>query len=102
MATKSQSPVAISSMALRCTSMLSPPSNHVTSTPNHLPHNSAVSLPEAHHVEPSPQFEKAAFSFLPKGRISPAAAPGMPEFDERDRKSTRLNSSHLGISYAVF
>src|SRR5205814_7947820 len=22
--------------------------------------------------------------------------------DERDRKSTRLNSSHLGISYAVF
>src|SRR5262245_19342305 len=23
-------------------------------------------------------------------------------FDERDRKSTRLNSSHLGISYAVF
>src|SRR5262245_63443612 len=23
-------------------------------------------------------------------------------FDYRDRKSTRLNSSHLGISYAVF
>src|SRR5499426_3187352 len=23
-------------------------------------------------------------------------------FDQRDRKSTRLNSSHLGISYAVF
>src|SRR5262245_63874502 len=23
-------------------------------------------------------------------------------FDSRDRKSTRLNSSHLGISYAVF
>src|SRR5436853_5076951 len=23
-------------------------------------------------------------------------------FDRRDRKSTRLNSSHLGISYAVF
>src|SRR5262245_65632271 len=26
--------------------------------------------------------------------------PGMPR--EADRKSTRLNSSHLGISYAVF
>src|ERR1035438_10702982 len=28
-----------------------------------------------------------------------AAAPGAPQ---ADRKSTRLNSSHLGISYAVF
>src|SRR5438045_4670848 len=29
--------------------------------------------------------------------------PGHPEFhDTPDRKSTRLNSSHLGISYAVF
>src|SRR5947199_5185852 len=25
-----------------------------------------------------------------------------PHMDDRDRKSTRLNSSHLGISYAVF
>src|SRR5258705_6955338 len=25
-----------------------------------------------------------------------------PQFGVRDRKSTRLNSSHLGISYAVF
>src|SRR5471030_3364083 len=25
-----------------------------------------------------------------------------PAVDRRDRKSTRLNSSHLGISYAVF
>src|SRR5471030_3454924 len=33
-----------------------------------------------------------------------APTPQMPTFDltERDRKSTRLNSSHLGISYAVF
>src|ERR1039458_5389934 len=34
-------------------------------------------------------------------------SPGIPELDiwrvqDRDRKSTRLNSSHLGISYAVF
>src|SRR5205814_9551647 len=27
---------------------------------------------------------------------------GMVVTNERDRKSTRLNSSHLGISYAVF
>src|SRR5262245_63300174 len=26
----------------------------------------------------------------------------IPNRDDRDRKSTRLNSSHLGISYAVF
>src|SRR5437899_8915518 len=31
------------------------------------------------------------------GRIEPILAQ-----KERDRKSTRLNSSHLGISYAVF
>src|SRR5262245_63088386 len=28
--------------------------------------------------------------------------PGAPARRARDRKSTRLNSSHLGISYAVF
>src|SRR5262245_64773911 len=27
---------------------------------------------------------------------------GRPRTPQRDRKSTRLNSSHLGISYAVF
>src|SRR5262245_63543965 len=30
------------------------------------------------------------------------ARPSPREPDRRDRKSTRLNSSHLGISYAVF
>src|SRR5205807_8077355 len=36
----------------------------------------------------------------PRGHLDPAAAPSlrMP----RDRKSTRLDSSHLVISYAVF
>src|SRR5258705_9132944 len=35
---------------------------------------------------------------------SAAPAPGnaAPSRSPRDRKSTRLNSSHLGISYAVF
>src|SRR5436853_7674019 len=31
-----------------------------------------------------------------------AVAPPQPERHGPDRKSTRLNSSHLGISYAVF
>ena len=30
------------------------------------------------------------------------AASELPLSDDLDRKSTRLNSSHLGISYAVF
>src|SRR5205807_6895855 len=34
-------------------------------------------------------------------RFSPADAP-MVEIADEDRKSTRLNSSHLVISYAVF
>src|SRR5262245_64414270 len=32
--------------------------------------------------------------------VNAPAHPGKP--DDPDRKSTRLNSSHLGISYAVF
>src|SRR5690348_17537433 len=35
----------------------------------------------------------------PPGRPHPAVRDGVPE---RDRKSTRLNSSHPSISYAVF
>src|SRR5207249_9927935 len=33
--------------------------------------------------------------------LSPHAAPARPA-DSRDRKSTRLNSSHVSSSYAVF
>src|ERR1017187_147692 len=77
MATKSQVPVAMSSTALRCTSMFRPPSNQVTSTPNHFPHCSAVSLPEAHQVEPRPQLENAALNFRPNGNwlLLPAPEP---------------------------
>src|SRR2546430_11305843 len=32
----------------------------------------------------------------------PVAGPGQPRRSRRDRKSTRLNSSHSQISYAVF
>src|SRR5437899_9730674 len=41
---------------------------------------------------------------FPDGVARPAGeeARGEPPSSIRDRKSTRLNSSHLGISYAVF
>src|SRR5262245_63105356 len=35
-------------------------------------------------------------------RLARAPPPGAALRGSRDRKSTRLNSSHLGISYAVF
>src|SRR5258705_9709553 len=38
-------------------------------------------------------------SGLPAALLPPKT---LPDRDLRDRKSTRLNSSHLGISYAVF
>src|SRR5262245_63429241 len=39
---------------------------------------------------------------LAGGRIVVEAELDTGAADRRDRKSTRLNSSHLGISYAVF
>src|SRR5436309_6211220 len=38
----------------------------------------------------------------PAAAISPPKPPRMTEMKERDRKSTRVNSSHVKISYAVF
>src|SRR5262245_60568047 len=38
---------------------------------------------------------------LREGEAPPPASPVRLSDDELDRKSTRLNSSHLGISYAV-
>src|ERR1035438_10848122 len=43
------------------------------------------------------EIEAQLFSFVDKGKREVALRPEMT-----DRKSTRLNSSHLGISYAVF
>src|SRR5256885_5607211 len=37
-----------------------------------------------------------------KTAISPTREQDFPEWYQQDRKSTRLNSSHLVISYAVF
>src|SRR5262245_62368380 len=38
----------------------------------------------------------------PRAAVREVAVPVEEARDDRDRKSTRLNSSHLGISYAVF
>src|SRR5471030_3350420 len=38
----------------------------------------------------------------PAPRVAPSPPPAGRTTATRDRKSTRLNSSHLGISYAVF
>src|SRR5690349_21922134 len=38
----------------------------------------------------------------PRHTLSPQARPHAPQFASSDRKSTRLNSSHVEISYAVF
>src|SRR5690606_40783214 len=39
---------------------------------------------------------------LPQPREPHRSAEALPSAEERDRKSTRLNSSHVKISYAVF
>src|SRR5690606_41381783 len=57
-----------------------------------------VWLPEAHPAAPSP------VSALMSGVMLKTALYGLLRvtFDLLDRKSTRLNSSHVKISYAVF
>src|SRR5256885_9163197 len=39
---------------------------------------------------------------MPEARLVFLAPPSWEVLEQRDRKSTRLNSSHLVISYAVF
>src|SRR3712207_2561527 len=47
------------------------------------------------------RIQKRAFDLREKGNLRTSLA-WMEEFLEEDRKSTRLNSSHANISYAVF
>src|SRR5690242_21403381 len=47
------------------------------------------------------QFSSAISTVLGRGKHEASRAPATPEHAE-DRKSTRLNSSHMSISYAVF
>src|SRR5256885_8586102 len=54
--------------------------------------------------QPQPAGPPVPGAPVPPGAPSPPQAPGAPAPPGfgRDRKSTRLNSSHLEISYAVF
>src|ERR1035441_10819970 len=51
-----------------------------------------------------PEYQELKFTLHRKllERINLDALSGIDDDRIRDRKSTRLNSSHLGISYAVF
>src|SRR5256885_12066979 len=73
-----------------------------------LPHGGVIVLDDGSHevIEP-PGPRGLPVAPQSTSRPTPArAAPGapgpMPKAMARDRKSTRLNSSHLVISYAVF
>src|SRR2546430_13071667 len=56
------------------------------------------------HSIPLPQRERAAVRRLERDRrhAEPETRAGCPDGIQSDRKSTRLNSSHSQISYAVF
>src|SRR5205814_4651740 len=46
---------------------------------------------------------RSSVTFAAESQVLPVNAAALAQQPEvRDRKSTRLNSSHLGISYAVF
>src|SRR5438045_5973453 len=73
--------------------------------------SSAVTLANIDQVEPAMRHprERGAIGFRGADVESSVDLPSIGrdhgqrrEIGERDRKSTRLNSSHLGISYAVF
>src|SRR3954470_16466398 len=70
MATKSHFCEAMLSIAARCLTASSWPSNQVTSTLNSLPHHSAACLPWAHHVACKPALENAAFSGFSDREVS--------------------------------
>src|SRR5262245_31215169 len=63
--------------------------------PSSAPYWSAEPKKDAEGRDYLPVYEDEEISFEPSAKKPPATAGG-------DRKSTRLNSSHLGISYAVF
>jgi hypothetical protein len=76
MATKSHFCEAMLSIAARCFTASSSPSNQVTSTLNSLPQYSAACLPCAHQVACKPALEKAAFKGF-SDRPTLAASAGL-------------------------
>src|SRR5439155_11282383 len=53
-------------------------------------------------IHPNAFVEWSAENSFEKCRTHPHPHPPAPSSARRDRKSTRLNSSHVAISYAVF
>src|SRR3712207_8695047 len=53
-------------------------------------------------LQPNPRHRHLEPGEEPDQRLRPAAHLGLSNDPARDRKSTRLNSSHANISYAVF
>src|SRR2546426_6074911 len=59
--------------------------------------------PETSRLEPGrPQLQRRAALEIPREQADERAPRGLCVPERGDRKSTRLNSSHLVISYAVF
>src|SRR2546430_11097812 len=57
-----------------------------------------VDVPDELAIDPFPPNESSMFS----RHCCPSSFPGGRPLHRQDRKSTRLNSSHSQISYAVF
>src|SRR5262245_37609768 len=85
----------------------------IAQDPSRMPHPALHSRVLEKHLARHPPEQRASGPDDPGEAIHQtsemAAAPDHdgnghrdPDHDEEDRKSTRLNSSHLGISYAVF
>src|SRR5205807_7170409 len=62
--------------------------------------SSPYATPGMYHLMSTLDFEGGVL--YPKGGITALIDAVRRQAEERDRKSTRLNSSHLVISYAVF
>src|SRR5699024_12075702 len=58
-----------------------------------------ITAPNGLHTRPAAQFVKEAKGFTSEITVT---SNGKSASAKRDRKSTRLNSSHVSISYAVF
>src|ERR1035441_8457511 len=72
--------------------------------PHRIARNTVENLKTAHELHHPARFEGLSGTIIPGAAILiPAESPArhLAILTHDDRKSTRLNSSHLGISYAV-
>src|SRR3712207_8587510 len=67
-----------------------------------LPHPQAGLVPGGHEMLQEPPPGHLVEQLLPAAAPSPSPPKRPPSSSKKDRKSTRLNSSHANISYAVF